>query len=185
MFSRHIRSRQIRCFVCGRGMKHKCLRSLTFTNPYVVTDGVEFIAGLMYAEISGTLCQCRTGYRLPVDTEHCGQAQHDTGCLWKQKTVGRHSRIQTLCGHRIQWARIAGYRLPTDIENCGQAQQDTDCLWTQNTVGRHSRIQTACGQRIQWARIAGYRLPTDIENCGQAQQDTDRLWTQKTVCRHW
>jgi hypothetical protein len=62
------------------------------------------------------------GYMLPVDTER-GQALQDTGCLWTQNTVGRHSR----------------YRLPVATEHCGQqAQQDTGCLWTQNIVGRHN-----------------------------------------------
>jgi hypothetical protein len=104
MFSRHIR--QMRCFVCGRGMKHEYLRSLTYTNPYV-TDRVEFIAGLMYTAISGTLCQCRTAHRIQAGCGH--------------RTLGKHSRIQAACGHRTLWADTAGYKLPVDTEHCVQA----------------------------------------------------------------
>jgi len=32
-------------------MKHECLRSLTSTDPYVVTERVEVIAGLMYTAV--------------------------------------------------------------------------------------------------------------------------------------
>ena len=91
MISRHIRSRQIRCLVCEGGMEHEWLWSLTSTNPYVVTERVEIIAGLKYGAVCRAVSAANcTGYRLPVDTEHCGQAQQDTGCLWIQNTVGRH-----------------------------------------------------------------------------------------------
>jgi hypothetical protein len=132
MFSRHIRSRQIRCFVCERGIKQQYLWSLTSTNPYVVTERVEVIVGLMYAAISGTISQCLTVHR-----------------------------IQAACGYRTLCAGTARYRLCVDTEHCVRAQQDTGYLWTQNTVGRHSRIQAACGHRTLWAGTAGYRLPVD------------------------
>ena len=90
MFSRHIGLGKYGAFFCGRGMKHKRLRSLTSANPYVATDRVEFITGLMYAAVSGILCLCRTVHRM-----------------------------QAACGHRRLWAGTAGYRLPVDIEHWG------------------------------------------------------------------